>query len=111
MEYDARSKPLSHDGTPHHAAGGRFDLCSHVCTHRSTNERLRAVFVNRNLSIANQTIEKGVTYKMDTEALQTFLAKPHDAIIAINRPGKGAQLSPIWFLSTRRVPPLQEPWG
>jgi PPOX class probable F420-dependent enzyme len=35
---------------------------------------------------------------MDTEALQAFLAKPNDAIIATNRPGKGAQLSPVWFL-------------
>jgi PPOX class probable F420-dependent enzyme len=35
---------------------------------------------------------------MDAEALQAFLAKPHDAIIATNRPGKGAQLSPVWFL-------------
>src|SRR5207244_1324386 len=35
---------------------------------------------------------------MDAETLQTFLAKPHDAIIATNRPGKGPQLSPVWFL-------------
>lgn len=35
---------------------------------------------------------------MDTEALRAFLAKPHDAIIATNRPGKGPQLSPVWFL-------------
>lgn len=35
---------------------------------------------------------------MDTEALRAFLAKPYDAIVATNRPGKGAQLTPIWFL-------------
>lgn len=35
---------------------------------------------------------------MDAEALQAFLAKPNDAILATNRPGKGAQLSPVWFL-------------
>jgi PPOX class probable F420-dependent enzyme len=35
---------------------------------------------------------------MDAEALQAFLAKPHDAIISTNRPGKGSQLSPVWFV-------------
>src|SRR5437016_1755523 len=35
---------------------------------------------------------------MDAEALQAFLAKPHDAIIATNRQGKGSQLSPVWFV-------------
>jgi hypothetical protein len=35
---------------------------------------------------------------MDAEALQAFLAKPNDAIVATNRPGKGSQLSPVWFL-------------
>lgn len=35
---------------------------------------------------------------MNAEALQTFLAKPHDAIVATNRPGKGPQLSAVWFL-------------
>ncbi len=35
---------------------------------------------------------------MDAEALQAFLAKPHDAIIATNRVGKGPQLNPVWFL-------------
>lgn len=34
---------------------------------------------------------------MDAEAVQAFLAKPLDAIIATNRPGKGSQLSPVWF--------------
>src|ERR1051326_7322554 len=38
------------------------------------------------------------TCLMDTEALQAFLAKPHDAILATNRPEKGPQLSPVWFL-------------
>src|SRR5207245_1845140 len=42
--------------------------------------------------------KKGEPYIMDAETLQAFLAKPHDAIIAMNRPGKGAQLSPIWFV-------------
>jgi PPOX class probable F420-dependent enzyme len=35
---------------------------------------------------------------MDAEALQAFLAKPHDAIISTNRVGKGSQLNPVWFL-------------
>lgn len=35
---------------------------------------------------------------MDEEALQAFLAKPYDAIIATNRVGKGSQLAPVWFL-------------
>jgi PPOX class probable F420-dependent enzyme len=35
---------------------------------------------------------------MDAEALQTFLAKPYDAIISTNRVGKGSQLNPVWFL-------------
>ena len=35
---------------------------------------------------------------MNAEALQAFLAKPNDAIISTNRPGKGSQLSPVWFL-------------
>ncbi len=35
---------------------------------------------------------------MDAEALQAFLAKPLDAVIATNRQGKGPQLSPVWFL-------------
>ena len=35
---------------------------------------------------------------MDAEAVQAFLAKPHDAIISANRAGKGSQLSPVWFL-------------
>ena len=34
---------------------------------------------------------------MDAEALQAFLAKPHDAIISTNRVGKGSQLNPVWF--------------
>ena len=36
--------------------------------------------------------------RMDAEALQTFLAKPHDGIISTNREGKGSQLNPVWFL-------------
>ena len=35
---------------------------------------------------------------MDAEALHTFLAQPHDAIISTNRLGKGSQLSPVWFV-------------
>ena len=35
---------------------------------------------------------------MDRDALQAFLAQPHDAIISTNRVGKGSQLSPVWFL-------------
>src|SRR5215471_12826712 len=35
---------------------------------------------------------------MDRDALQAFLAQPHDAIISTNQVGKGSQLSPIWFL-------------
>jgi PPOX class probable F420-dependent enzyme len=35
---------------------------------------------------------------MDTEALQAFLAQPHEAIIATNRAGKGPQLTPVWFV-------------
>ena len=35
---------------------------------------------------------------MDTEALQTFLAKPYEGIISTNRVGKGSQLNPVWFL-------------
>lgn len=35
---------------------------------------------------------------MNQEALQTFLAQPHDAIIATNRLGKGSQLNPVWFV-------------
>jgi len=35
---------------------------------------------------------------MDAEALQAFLAQPHDAIISTNRMGKGSQLSPVWFV-------------
>ncbi|GHO48203.1 TIGR03618 family F420-dependent PPOX class oxidoreductase [Ktedonospora formicarum] len=35
---------------------------------------------------------------MDAEALQAFLAQPHDAIISTNRVGKGAQLNPVWFI-------------
>lgn len=35
---------------------------------------------------------------MDAEALQACLAKPNEAIVATNRPGKGSQLSPVWFL-------------
>lgn len=35
---------------------------------------------------------------MDTEALHAFLTKPYDAILSVNRPGKGAHLTPIWFL-------------
>ena len=35
---------------------------------------------------------------MDAEALQAFLAQPHDAIIATNREGKGSQLTAVWFL-------------
>lgn len=35
---------------------------------------------------------------MDAEALHTFLAQPHDAIISTNRVGKGSQLSPVWFV-------------
>lgn len=35
---------------------------------------------------------------MNQEALQTFLAQPHDAIIATNRLGKGSQLTPVWFV-------------
>lgn len=34
---------------------------------------------------------------MDRNALQAFLAQPHDAIIATNRVGKGSQLTPVWF--------------
>ncbi|HSS98625.1 MAG TPA: TIGR03618 family F420-dependent PPOX class oxidoreductase [Terriglobales bacterium] len=35
---------------------------------------------------------------MDTEAIQAFLAQPHDAVIATNRPGKAPQLSTVWVL-------------
>lgn len=35
---------------------------------------------------------------MDADTLQKILAKPNEAIIATNRPGKGSQLSPVWFL-------------
>ena len=35
---------------------------------------------------------------MDRDALQAFLAQPHDAIISTNRVGKGSQLSPVWFV-------------
>jgi PPOX class probable F420-dependent enzyme len=35
---------------------------------------------------------------MNKEELQAFLARPNDAVIAANRPGKGAQLTPVWFL-------------
>ena len=35
---------------------------------------------------------------MDRDVLQAFIAKPHDAIIATNRVGKGSQLNPVWFL-------------
>jgi PPOX class probable F420-dependent enzyme len=35
---------------------------------------------------------------MDAEAIQAVLAKPNEAIIATNRPGKGSQLSPVWFV-------------
>ncbi len=39
---------------------------------------------------------------MDKEALQAFLAKPNEAIIAVNRAGKGAQLTPVWFFGMTR---------
>jgi PPOX class probable F420-dependent enzyme len=42
--------------------------------------------------------KKGGTFNMDEEALQAFLAKPHDAIISTNRAGKGPQLTPVWFV-------------
>jgi len=35
---------------------------------------------------------------MDAEALQAFLAQPHDAIISTNRVEKGSQLNPVWFV-------------
>ena len=35
---------------------------------------------------------------MEKEALQAFLAKPNDAIVAVNRVGKGAQLTVVRFL-------------
>lgn len=35
---------------------------------------------------------------MDRDALQVFLAQPHDAIISTNRVGKGSQLNPVWFV-------------
>ncbi len=35
---------------------------------------------------------------MNIDAIQAFLAKPRDAIIATNRVGKGSQLNPVWFL-------------
>ena len=35
---------------------------------------------------------------MNAEALQAFLAQPHDAIVSTNRVGKGPQLTPVWFL-------------
>jgi len=35
---------------------------------------------------------------MDTAAMQAFLAKPHDAVIATNRPGKSPQISTVWIL-------------
>jgi nitroimidazol reductase NimA-like FMN-containing flavoprotein (pyridoxamine 5'-phosphate oxidase superfamily) len=35
---------------------------------------------------------------MNAEALQAFLAKPNEAIIAVNRVGKGALLTPVHFL-------------
>lgn len=35
---------------------------------------------------------------MDRDALQAFLAQPHDAIVSTNRVGKGSQLNPVWFV-------------
>jgi PPOX class probable F420-dependent enzyme len=35
---------------------------------------------------------------MDTEAIQTFLAQPYEAIIATNRVGKGPQLASVWLV-------------
>ncbi len=35
---------------------------------------------------------------MDADAVQAFLTKPLDAIVATNRPGKGSQLSPVWIV-------------
>jgi PPOX class probable F420-dependent enzyme len=35
---------------------------------------------------------------MDIAGLRAFLAQPHDAVIATNRPGKGPQLSAVWVL-------------
>jgi PPOX class probable F420-dependent enzyme len=42
--------------------------------------------------------KKGGTFNMDRDALQAFLAQPHDAIISTNRVGKGSQLNPVWFV-------------
>ncbi|HET8844854.1 MAG TPA: TIGR03618 family F420-dependent PPOX class oxidoreductase [Ktedonobacteraceae bacterium] len=35
---------------------------------------------------------------MNQDALQAFLAQPHDAIVSTNRTGKGSQLTPVWFV-------------
>jgi PPOX class probable F420-dependent enzyme len=42
--------------------------------------------------------KKGGAFTMDRDALQAFLAQPHDAIISTNRVGKGSQLTPVWFV-------------
>jgi PPOX class probable F420-dependent enzyme len=42
--------------------------------------------------------KKGGAFRMDRDALQAFLAQPHDAIISTNRAGKGSQLNPVWFV-------------
>ncbi len=34
---------------------------------------------------------------MNTEEINAFLSQPNDAIIAVNRADKGAQLTPVWF--------------
>jgi PPOX class probable F420-dependent enzyme len=46
----------------------------------------------------NNCPKKGGIFIMDVEAIQAILAKPNEAIIATNRPGKGSQLSPVWFV-------------
>jgi PPOX class probable F420-dependent enzyme len=42
--------------------------------------------------------KKGGALNMDRDALQAFLAQPHDAIISTSRVGRGSQLNPVWFL-------------
>jgi hypothetical protein len=56
-------------------------------------------------------MKDGETSMMDTEALQAFLAKPNDAIVAVNRAGKGAQLTPLWFLWMESISSFQRRKG
>ncbi|MBO0795869.1 MAG: pyridoxamine 5'-phosphate oxidase family protein, partial [Ktedonobacteraceae bacterium] len=68
-------------------------LTQHCCTRDELAHELNRVQVQQLYKFPT-----GDTFIMDAEALQAFLAKPHDAIMATNRPGKGSQLSPVWFL-------------